>query len=92
LLTQISPVAGSDDVEDVVGVGEHGDVAAVYVAGGGAHALRHEALLLGADGTVAAGCADILPASSAGYDNAIILAARMTLATAHDRAILNARW
>jgi hypothetical protein len=33
-----------------------------------------------------------LLASSAGYDDAIILAARMTLATARDRAILNARW
>src|SRR5271170_771600 len=43
---------GADDVEDVVGVGEHGDVAAVDVVGGGAHPLSRGSLQVGMDGLV----------------------------------------
>src|SRR2546423_8324285 len=42
----------ADHVEHEAGVGEHGDVAAVDLIGGGAHPLRHEAFQLGVDGAV----------------------------------------
>src|SRR5260370_26194051 len=42
-------------VEDVVGVGEHGDVAAVDVVGGGTHPLGRGPLQLGVDGLVLVG-------------------------------------
>src|SRR5258708_13492163 len=44
-----------DHVEHEAGGGEHGDVAAVDLIGGGAHPLRHEALQLGWDGVVVLG-------------------------------------
>src|ERR1700731_3427352 len=43
---------GPDDVEDEAGLGEHGDVAAVDVVGGGAHALGGGSLQVGVDGLV----------------------------------------
>src|ERR1700685_3459571 len=50
----------ADDVDHEVGVGQHGDVAAVDVVGGGVHALGAEALQLGVDGVVVVG--DDVPA------------------------------
>src|SRR5258708_28969586 len=44
-----------DDVEDEVGVGEHGDVAAVDVVGGGTHPLSRGPLQLRVDGLVVVG-------------------------------------
>src|SRR5580700_5148438 len=41
---------GTDDVEDVVGLGQHGAVAAVELVGGGAHALGGGPLEVGVDG------------------------------------------
>src|SRR5260370_2143431 len=46
---------GADDVEDEAGLGEHGNVAAVGLVGGGAHALRNEAFQLRVDGVVLIG-------------------------------------
>src|SRR3984957_9124806 len=43
---------GADDVEDVVGLGQHGAVAAVGLVGGGAHALGGGPLEVGVDGLV----------------------------------------
>src|SRR5580704_4067333 len=43
---------GADDVEDVVGLGQHGAVAAVELVGGGAHALGGGPLEVGVDGLV----------------------------------------
>src|ERR1700735_4328803 len=47
-----SSCGGADDVEDVVGVGEHGDVAAIDVVGGGAHPLGRGPLQVRLDGLV----------------------------------------
>jgi hypothetical protein len=49
---------GPDHIEHEVGLGEHGAVAAVGLGGGGAHALREEALQLGVNGTVVLAIAD----------------------------------
>src|ERR1700683_186887 len=43
---------GADDVEDVVGLGQHGAVAAVELVGGGTHALGGGPLEVGVDGLV----------------------------------------
>ena len=44
-----------DDIEYEDGVREHGDVAAVDLAGRSAHTIRHEALQLGMDSPVLGG-------------------------------------
>jgi hypothetical protein len=48
----------ADNVDHEVGVGEHRDVAAVDVVGGGVHALGAESLELGVDGHVVVGDAE----------------------------------
>src|SRR5579862_4357943 len=45
----------ADDVEDEAGLGEHGDVAAVDVVGGGAHPLGGSSLQVGVHGLVVVG-------------------------------------
>lgn len=46
---------GTDHVEHQVGMGKHGDVAAVERIGGGAHALRYEAFKIRVDGAIVVG-------------------------------------
>src|SRR5260370_30461875 len=51
---------GADDVDNQVGVGEHGNVAAGDLSHFGAHALRHEPFHVGVDSAVVLG--DDVPA------------------------------